>query len=72
MTIMQFADEIEPVVDIKTWKIIHTEKLVGWFYVEAKTPEEALEEYHRQVSNGEIDFSDLEMVDGEDIVDEDE
>ena len=55
---------------MKTYKIVHTETLVGWFYVEAETPEEALEEYHEQVSNGEIDFGDLEMIDSEDKVEE--
>lgn len=55
---------------MKTYKIIHTETLVGWFYVEAETPEEALEEYYHLVSNGKIDFSDLEMIDSEDKAEE--
>jgi hypothetical protein len=50
-----------------TYKIVHTEELVGWFYVEADSEEEAIEEYNRQVNNGEIDFSDLEMVDSTDV-----
>lgn len=54
----------------KTHRIKHTEKLVGYFYIEADTPEEALEEYHFKVSNGEIDFSDLEMIDSEDVAEE--
>ena len=57
---------------MKTYKIVHTETLVGWFYVDAETPEVALEEYHNQVSNGVIDFSDLEMIDSEDKVEEDD
>lgn len=55
---------------MKTYKIVHKETLVGWFYVDAETPEEALEEYHYQVLNGDIDFSDLEMIDSEDKVEE--
>ena len=55
---------------MKTYKIIHTETLVGWFYVEAETPEDALDEYYRLVSNGKIDFSDLEMIDSEDKAEE--
>lgn len=48
------------------YKIIHREELVGWFYVNANSEEEAIEEYHHMLSNGEIDFSDMEMVDSED------
>ena len=48
---------------MKEYKIIHKEELVGWFYVEADNAEEALDEYNRMVQNGEIDFSDMEMVD---------
>lgn len=55
---------------MKTWKIVHKEELVGYFYVEAETAEDALEEYAYQVENGQIDFSDMEMVDSEDTVEE--
>ena len=55
---------------MKTWKIVHKEELVGYFYVEAETAEDALEEYAHQVGNGQIDFSDMEMVDSEDTVEE--
>ena len=55
---------------MKTYRIEHRETLVGWFYVEAETPAEALEEYHYQVSNGQIDFSDMELTDSEDKVEE--
>lgn len=51
---------------MKTFRIVHREELVGWFYVEAETKEEALREWYRQVNNGEIDFSDMEMVDSSD------
>ena len=47
---------------MKRYKIIHKEELVGWFYVEANSEEEALEEWNRKVSNGEVDFSDMELL----------
>lgn len=56
---------------MKTWKIVHKEELVGYFYVEAETAEDALKEYAYQVENGQIDFSDMEMTDSEDTVEED-
>ena len=56
--------------NMKEYKIVHREELVGYFYVEAESKEEALQEYHRQASEGQIDFSDLELVDGEDIAEE--
>lgn len=49
-----------------TYKIIHKEELVGWFYVEADSKEEALEEFGFQVNNGQIDFSDVELIDSSD------
>lgn len=49
------------------YKIIHTEELVGEFYVEADSQAEALKEYEYQVDNGSIDFSDMEMVDSSDV-----
>lgn len=51
---------------MKEYRIIHTEKLVGWFYVYAKSEEDALEIYHDAVNDGQIDFSDMELVDSED------
>ena len=53
---------------MKTYKIIHEEKLSGYFYIEANSPEEAIEEYNYMIENGQIDFSDLEMYDSEDYV----
>ena len=55
---------------MKTWKIVHKEELIGWFYVEAETAEEALEQYKYNVDNGEIDFGDMEMINSEDTVEE--
>ena len=53
---------------MKTYKIIHKEELVGWFYVEADSPEEAIEQWRYKVDNGEVDFGDMEMVSSEDAV----
>ena len=55
---------------MKTWKIVHKEELIGWFYVEAETAEEASEQWRDKVDNGEVDFSDREMVSSEDTVEE--
>lgn len=55
---------------MKTWKIIHREELVGWYYVEAETVEDAMEEWKRRVENGQVDFGDMEMVDSDDVVEE--
>lgn len=49
----------------KTYKIIHKEELIGWFYVDATSEEEALEKFHMEVD--EFDFSDMDLVDSEDI-----
>ena len=53
---------------MKTYKIVHKEELVGWFYVEAETAEEAIEQWRYKVGNGEVDFGDMEMVSSEDTV----
>lgn len=47
---------------MKSYKIIHEEKLVGWWYVDANSEQEALDEFDRMVMNGEVDFSDMERV----------
>lgn len=51
---------------MKKYKIVHTEKLVGEWYVEAESSEGAIEAFMTQVNNGKIDFSDMELVDSED------
>lgn len=51
---------------MKTFRIVHREELVGFFYVEAETPEEAVQEWYHQVNDGKIDFSDMELVDSSD------
>lgn len=52
------------------YKIVHKEILVGCFFVEANSKEEALEEYHFLCNDGKIDFSDMEMVDSSDVAEE--
>ena len=51
---------------MKKYKIVHTEKLVGEWYVEAESSEGAIEAFMTQVNNGKIDFSDMELVYSED------
>lgn len=45
------------------YKIIHREELVGWYYVEADSEEEAIAEFEYLSSEGQIDYSDMEMTD---------
>lgn len=45
-----------------TYKIVHKEELIGLFFVEANSEEEALEEFNFQVNDGQVDFSDMELV----------
>ncbi len=53
---------------MKTYRIIHKEVLTGWFYVNAESEEEALEEFRYQCGEGKIDFGNMDIVDSEDIV----
>lgn len=55
---------------MKEYKIIHREEWIGHFYVDAESKEDALKTYHQMVSDGRIDFGDVELVDGEDSVEE--
>lgn len=50
------------------FKIHHREVLFDTFYVEAKDKEDALSVFHDLVSNGDIDFSTVEMIDAENTV----
>ena len=56
---------------MKEYKITHREYLVGWYYVDAEN-EEARRKYNRMVSEGKIDFSDMELIDSSDDVEEDD
>lgn len=49
-----------------TYRIEHREELVGYFYVEANSETEALDEFRFQVDDGIIDFSRIEMVSSSD------
>lgn len=51
---------------MKEYKITHREELIDYFYVEANSEDEALDEFYRKIDNGEIDFGDMEMVGSED------
>ena len=46
-----------------TYKIVHREELIGVYYVEANSVEDALAEFDYGVSEGWVDLSGLEMVD---------
>lgn len=48
------------------YKVIHKEELVGWFYVTADNEQDAIDKWQQMVSNGEVDFSDMELVDSYD------
>ena len=49
------------------FKIVHREELVGEFYIEADSEEDAIRKFNFMVDNGEIDFSDMEMVNSSDV-----
>lgn len=56
----------------KTYKIIYTEIIVHHFYVDAENEDAALEEYNRMSIDGELDFSDGEIVDTDTVVELDD
>lgn len=51
---------------MNTYKIIHKEELVGVFEVKAYSEASALREFEYLVSEGKIDFSDMEIIDSSD------
>jgi hypothetical protein len=55
---------------MKTYTIRHEETLVGYYEIEAESPEEALELFDYKTSEGKIDFSDLDMIRGQNTVHE--
>lgn len=55
----------------KTYKITYTETLVHTFYVDAESPEDAVEIFDEDARNGEYDFSDGEVSNTEIEVEED-
>ena len=50
------------------YKIIHKEELVGWYYVEADSEQEALKKFKEDVESAQWDYSDMELVDSSDEV----
>lgn len=54
--------------DTRVFKVLHKETLVGEFYIEARSTEDAKKEWERKLNNGEIDFSYLEIEDSNDEI----
>lgn len=52
---------------LRTYKITRTEHLSGYFYVKATSEDEALEIFEKQILDGEVDFSDMELNDSENV-----
>lgn len=50
---------------MKTYKVTYKEILIGTHYVEANSEEEAKEIFQQECWNGEVDFSDEELIDME-------
>lgn len=65
-TAMAEKDALEKAKKLRTWRITHSETLVGVFYVEAESEAEALRAWEAKCSTGEVDFSDMEIVDSSD------
>ena len=57
---------------MKNYSVIYTEHVVYSFDIEANSKEEALKEFNRKLSNGEIHFDDGDVCDSETIVYEEE
>lgn len=51
---------------MSTFKIIHREELIGCFYIDAASEDDAIREYERLARNGEIDYSDMEITSSSD------
>ena len=50
------------------YKIKHTETLIGCYYVEADTEEEALEKFDEMCWNDKIDLSDMEIIESSNVI----
>ena len=49
------------------YKIVHEETLKGYFYIEdAESERDAIDQFDAKCSRGEIDFSDLDVIDTND------
>lgn len=56
---------------MKPYKITHREHSIGYYYVDAENEKEAMEKYNKLVNDGEIDYSDMEVEEFSDDVEED-
>ena len=50
------------------YKITHREELVGNFFYDASSEDEAMEKYMYDMENGFLDFWKMEMVDSADTI----
>ena len=50
------------------YKITHREELVGSFFYDASSEDEAMEKYMYDIENGFLDFGKMEMVDSADTI----
>lgn len=57
---------------MKTYTIRHEETLVGYYEIEAESPEEAFKQYEKLCDEGLFDFTDLDIISGKDTVHETE
>jgi len=48
---------------MSTYRVIYRETSVKDFYVEASSPEGAIEEFNNMCDHGELDFSDMYLED---------
>lgn len=55
---------------MKTYKIIYNEVISHVFYVDADNKDEASEKFEAMASNGELDYSDGEVIDTETKINE--
>lgn len=55
---------------MKEYKIVHKEKLFEVFFVEAENEDDAMQKYNQMVMEGKIDYSDMDLVDSSDEVEE--
>ena len=49
---------------MKTFKVTYKEVLYHEFYVEAETEDDVEDEFERMAIEGELDFSDADLVEG--------
>ena len=55
---------------MKEFKITHKERLVGTYYIEADDVYDAVNKYWSMVMAGEIDYSDMDVIDSSDEIEE--